>query len=181
MIERSLENDILSSLGQFPAVGIIGSRQVGKTTLALMVAESRQNKAVYLDLERTSDLAKLGDAELYLRSVADSLVIIDEIQRRPDLFPVIRSLIDEQRRPGRFLILGSASPALLKQSSESLAGRIAYHELKPFSVREVVTLPADINRLWNRGGYPGENRGQPPIIVLTLRINARSVTRRDTY
>ena len=142
------------TLGQFPAVGIIGSRQVGKTTLALMVAESRQDKAVYLDLERPSDLAKLSDAELYLRSVADSLVIIDEIQRRPDLFPVMRSLIDEQRRPGRFLILGSASPALLRQSSESLAGRIVYHELKPFNLQEVGTSTEDINLLLNRGGYP---------------------------
>jgi hypothetical protein len=154
MIKRSLENDILLSLGQFPAVGIIGSRQVGKTTLAMMIAENRLGKAVYLDLERPSDLAKLGDAELYLRSVADSLVIIDEVQRKCDLFPVIRSLIDEQRRPGRFLILGSASPALLRQSSENLAGRIVYHELKPFDVREVGTLPETIERLWNRGGYP---------------------------
>jgi predicted AAA+ superfamily ATPase len=154
MIKRSLENDILLSLGQFPAVGIIGSRQAGKTTLALMIAQNRPDRAVYLDLERPSDLAKLGDAELYLRSVADSLVIIDEIQRRPDLFPVLRSLIDEQRHPGRFLILGSASPALLKQSSESLAGRIVYHELKPFSLQEVGTAPEDVNRLWNRGGYP---------------------------
>ncbi|MCX5644741.1 MAG: ATP-binding protein [Phycisphaerae bacterium] len=154
MIKRSLENDILASLGQFPAVGIIGSRQVGKTTLARMIAESRSEKAVYLDLERPSDLAKLGDAELYLRSVADSLVVIDEIQRRPDLFPVLRSLIDEQRRPGRFLILGSASPALLKQSSESLAGRIVYHELKPFDLQEVGALPENLSRLWNRGGYP---------------------------
>lgn len=154
MIKRSLENDILLSLSQFPAVGIIGSRQVGKTTLAMMIAERRSNRAVYLDLERPSDLAKLGDAELYLRSVADSLVLIDEIQRRPDLFPVMRSLIDEQRRPGRFLILGSASPALLKQSSESLAGRIVYHELKPFDLQEVGALPEDLNRLWNRGGYP---------------------------
>jgi predicted AAA+ superfamily ATPase len=154
MIKRSLENNILQSLGQFPAVGIIGSRQVGKTTLAMMIAESRPDKAVYLDLERPSDLAKLGDAELYLRSVADSLVIIDEIQRKPDLFPVIRSLIDEQRRPGRFLILGSASPALLRQSSESLAGRIVYHELSPFDLREVGASPETVNRLWNRGGYP---------------------------
>jgi len=154
MINRVLENDVLVSLGQFPAVGIIGSRQVGKTTLAMMIAESRSDKAVYLDLERPSDLAKLGDAELYLRSVADSLVIIDEVQRKPDLFPVIRSLIDEQRRPGRFLILGSASPALLRQSSESLAGRIVYHELKPFDMREVGTSPETIDRLWNRGGYP---------------------------
>jgi len=154
MIKRILENDVLVSLEQFPAVGIIGSRQVGKTTLAMMIAEGRSGKAVYLDLERPSDLAKLGDAELYLRSVADSLVIIDEVQRKPDLFPVIRSLIDEQRRAGRFLILGSASPALLKQSSESLAGRIVYHELKPFDVREVGTSPQTIDRLWNRGGYP---------------------------
>jgi predicted AAA+ superfamily ATPase len=154
MIKRSLENDILLSLDQFPAAGIIGSRQAGKTTLALMIAQNRPDRVIYLDLERPSDLAKLGDAELYLRSVADSLVIIDEIQRRPDLFPVLRALIDEQRRPGRFLILGSASPALLKQSSESLAGRIVYHELKPFSLQEVGTAPEVVNRLWNRGGYP---------------------------
>lgn len=154
MIKRVLENEILLSLGQFPAVGIIGSRQVGKTTLAIMIAENRSGKTVYLDLERPSDLAKLGDAELYLRSAADSLVIIDEIQRRPDLFPVLRSLIDEQRRPGRFLILGSASPALLRQSSESLAGRIVYHELKPLDLQEVGVSPETINRLWNRGGYP---------------------------
>ncbi len=154
MIQRSLQNAILTSLGQFPAVGIIGSRQVGKTTLARMIAESRPEKAVYLDLERPSDLAKLDDAELYLRSVVGSLVVIDEIQRRPDLFPVLRSLIDEQRRPGRFLILGSASPALLRQSSESLAGRIVYHELKPFDLQEVGASPENMNRLWNRGGYP---------------------------
>ena len=93
MIKRRLENEVLLSLGQFPAVGIIGSRQVGKMTLAMMIAERQSGKAVYLDLERPSDLAKLGDAELYLRSVADSLVIVDEVQRRPELFPVIRSLI----------------------------------------------------------------------------------------
>ncbi|MEN6423868.1 MAG: ATP-binding protein [Phycisphaerales bacterium] len=145
---------MLLSLGQFPAVGIIGSRQVGKTTLAMMIAERRAGKAVYLDLERPSDLAKLDDAELYLRSVADSLVIIDEVQRRPELFPVLRSLIDEQRRPGRFLILGSASPALLRQSSESLAGRIVYHELKPFDLQEVGVSLENVNRLWCRGGYP---------------------------
>lgn len=154
MIRRNLENEIGLSLQQFPAVGIIGSRQVGKTTLALMIAEGHVGKTVYLDLERPSDLAKLGDAELYLRTVADSFVIIDEVQRRPDLFPVLRSLIDEQRRPGRFLILGSASPALLRQSSESLAGRIVYHELKPFNLQEVGAGPENINRLWNRGGYP---------------------------
>jgi predicted AAA+ superfamily ATPase len=154
MIKRGLENDILLSLDQFPAVGLIGSRQVGKTTLAMMVAQRSAERAIYLDLERPSDLAKLGDAELYLGSMADSLVIIDEVQRRPDLFPVMRSLIDEQRRPGRFLILGSASPALLRQSSESLAGRIVYHELKPFNLQEVGASTDDMNRLWNRGGYP---------------------------
>jgi predicted AAA+ superfamily ATPase len=154
MIQRGLENEVLLSLDQFPAVGIIGSRQVGKTTLAMMIAERQSGRAVYLDLERPSDLAKLGDAELYLRSLADSLVIIDEVQRRPELFPVIRSLIDEQRRPGRFLVLGSASPVLLRQSSESLAGRIVYHELKPFDLQEVGASPDNINRLWNRGGYP---------------------------
>lgn len=154
MISRKLETDVLLSLEQFPAVGIIGSRQAGKTTLAMMIARGRSDKTVYLDLERPSDLAKVGDAELYLRSVADSLVIIDEVQNRPDLFPVIRSLIDEQRRPGRFLILGSASPDLLKQSSESLAGRIVYHELKPFDLQEVGASLENVERLWNGGGYP---------------------------
>ena len=178
MIKRSLDKDILLSLDQFPAVGIIGSRQVGKTTLALMVAESRQDKAVYLDLERPSDLAKLGDAELYLRSVADSLVIIDEIQRRPDLFPVMRSLVDEQRRPGRFLILGSASPALLRQSSESSVGRIVYHEFRSFNLQEVGAAPEDINRLWNRGGYPESFLAESDAASLKWREAFRSSTRR---
>jgi len=154
MIGRRLESEVLASLGQFPAVGIIGSRQVGKTTLAKMIAEKRSGRAMYLDLERPSDLAKLHDPELYFRSVADSLVIIDEIQRKPELFPVIRSLVDEKRQPGRFLILGSASPALLRQSSESLAGRIVYHELRPFDLEEVGSSPENVDRLWNRGGYP---------------------------
>lgn len=143
----------MSLLGQFPAVGLIGARQVGKTTLAGMIAEQTGGQAAYLDLERPSDLDKLAEPELYLRPHANRLVILDEIHRRPNLFPVLRSLIDEDRRNGRFLILGSASPDLMRQSSESLAGRIAYHELTPFNLLEV-DRDRDLTALWTRGGFP---------------------------
>ena len=135
-----------------PAVALLGPRQVGKTTLALEVAKSRPS--VYLDLESSSDLHKLSDPELYLREHAKELVILDEIQRLPNVFPVLRGLIDRARREGRgagqFLMLGSAAPDLLRQSSETLAGRIAYAELTPFTVTEV----EDLDRLWIRGGFP---------------------------
>ncbi len=153
MLHRSCTPQILSLLAEFPAVGLIGARQVGKTTLAKMVATQFDPRAVHLDLERPSDLDKLIEPELYLRPYADRLVVLDEIQRRPDLFPVLRALIDERRRPGRFLVLGSASPDLMRQSSESLAGRIAYHELAPFSLPEV-DRERFATRLWTRGGFP---------------------------
>jgi predicted AAA+ superfamily ATPase len=115
-------------------------------------------QAVYLDLERPSDLAKLTEPELYLEAHADALVVLDEIQRVPDLFPVLRSLVDAARRPGRFLLLGSASPDLWRQGSETLAGRIRFLELTPFQLSEVVGESAQdgriLKKLWLRGGYP---------------------------
>jgi len=125
---------------------------VGKTTLARQVARSLGKAAIYLDLERPSDLVKLSDPELYLERHASSLVILDEIQRVPGLFPVLRSLVDAKRRPGRFLVLGSASPALVQGASESLAGRIAYLELSPLHASEVAVRKRD--QLWLRGGFP---------------------------
>lgn len=150
MIARVQQKDLEISLTHFPVVGLVGSRQSGKTTLAKMIATKRD--AVYLDLERPSDLAKLEHPEIYLSTVADRLVVFDEIQRMPGLFPLLRSLVDEEpTRPGRFLVLGSASPGLIRQASESLAGRIIYHELTPFTGFEVGW---DWHRLWVRGGYP---------------------------
>ena len=153
MIKRYLQKKIEQSLLNFPVVSIIGSRQCGKTTLAKVIADSIQKPTLYLDMERPSDHAKLQEAELYLEELTGKLVILDEIQRKPDLFPLLRSIVDNNpEKKGRYLILGSASPSLVRQSSESLAGRIIYHELSPFSLKEVETK--DIYNFWLRGGYP---------------------------
>jgi uncharacterized protein len=152
MIDRILHRDILQSLRHFPAVGLVGARQVGKTTLAQMIAGQWPEKTLYLDLERPSDYAALSEPELFLTRHTKKLVIIDEIQLRGDLFPVLRSLIDMDRRSGRFLLLGSSSPDLMRQSGESLAGRIAYHELSPLLLGELPTDKMDL--LWMRGGFP---------------------------
>jgi uncharacterized protein len=154
MRKRYLESDLLQSLRHFPVVALVGPRQVGKTTLARVLSR-KFGGAVYLDMERPSDAARLADPELYLESLADRLVILDEIQRRPELFPVLRSLVDAKRRNGRFWLLGSASPDLSRQASESLAGRIVYHELQPFTMREVDGADVGYTSLWNRGGFPG--------------------------
>lgn len=153
MIPRRIAPRLGESLDQFPVVALLGSRQVGKSTLARVIAQERS--AVFLDLERPADVAKLRDAEIFLNSVSDKLVIVDEVQRLPELFPQLRVQVDADRRPGRFLLLGSASPDLRRQSAESLAGRIEYHELTPFTLDEVGATPENQQRLWLRGGYPG--------------------------
>ncbi len=154
MIGRRLQAQLRSLLAEYPAVVLLGPRQVGKTTLALEIAEMMDS--VYLDLESTADRAKLSDVELYLRDHEDRLVIFDEVHRVPDLFRSLRGLIDRGRRKGkragRFLLLGSASMDLLRQSGETLAGRVAYLELNPFDVLEVDASARD--RLWVRGGFP---------------------------
>lgn len=152
MVKRKLKNEILSSLSDFPVVGILGARQVGKTTLAKMIRREYKGKTVYLDLELEDDLYKLQQPQIYLEQHANSLIIIDEIQSKPELFSLLRALVDMDRRPGRFLVLGSASRNLLKQSSESLAGRIYYHELSPFTFDEI--KDDNFNTLWLRGGFP---------------------------
>jgi len=156
MIERRLATILKKRLSQAPVVALLGSRQVGKTTLARGLDMGKPSH--YLDLERPSDIAKLTDPELYLGRFADHLVILDEVQRLPGLFPVLRSLIDERRRAGersaQFLILGSASPELLQQSSETLAGRISYLELDPLNLTELGHGEGVMDRHWFRGGYP---------------------------
>lgn len=132
-------------------VALLGARQVGKTTLAHELARAHPRKSTFFDLERSADLSLLADPELALRSLT-GLVVLDEVQRRPDLFPSLRVLADRRPLPSRFLVLGSASPALLRQASESLAGRIAFHELPGLSLAEVGARKLD--RLWLRGGFP---------------------------
>lgn len=154
MLPRHKLQTVLARLDQFPAVALLGPRQVGKTTMAEAIADQRPS--VYLDLEAAADREKLADPALYLSNHEDKLVILDEVQRVPALFEALRGLIDRGRRrnkrTGRFLLLGSASIDLLKQSGESLAGRIAYVELSPFNVLEVEGAASD--RLWIRGGFP---------------------------
>lgn len=151
-IPRHLENEIRSSLKKNPVTAILGPRQCGKSSLAKQIIKA-QKDVIYLDLERPSDLKKLDDPEWFLSSQKDKLVCLDEIQRKPDLFPVIRSLVDEFRTPGRCLILGSASRDLIKQSSESLAGRISYKRLTPFLWNEI-SDHVSIERYITRGGFP---------------------------
>ena len=158
MIKRIAAAEIEEALLYQAAVAIVGPRQVGKTTLAREIAEKRHG-SVYLDLESPANRDRLADPELYLQQFEDTLVVLDEIHRAPEIFASLRGIIDQGRRAGkgigRFLILGSASIDLLRQSSESLAGRISYIEMDPFLTLE---LPADIGtltRLWLRGGFPG--------------------------
>lgn len=154
MVPRLLAHDIVTSLRLFPVVALVGSRQTGKTTLARAIAEQVEGGVAFLDLERPSDLTRLSDAELYLSALESRLVIIDEIQRRPDLFPLLRVLVDEPNNERRFLILGSASPTLSRQANESLAGRVVQHVLEPFVYEEVDADAEHMRRLWLRGGYP---------------------------
>ncbi len=154
MIQRNLLSRILQDLTYFPIVGIIGPRQVGKTTLSKMIQEEYAVKPfLYLDLELTSDLNKLRDAETYLQFHEDKCIIIDEIQRMPELFALLRALVDKKKEPARFIILGSASPGLIRDASETLAGRIAYCELTPFSFTEIKNI-IPMREHWLKGGFP---------------------------
>jgi uncharacterized protein len=149
VLDRDVVCDaIVSGLKRSPVVGLLGPRQCGKTTLAREVAASN---ALFLDLENPRDLALLDEPFMFLGQQR-GLVVIDEVQRRPELFPVLRVLADRKPLPARFLLLGSASPELLQQSSETLAGRIAFIELTGFDITEVGAATAD--KLWRRGGFP---------------------------
>lgn len=156
MLTRWLTRKLQKNISQVPTVALLGARQVGKTTLAKMIAKDRNS--IYLDLESPEDLLKLSDPGSYLASHGDKLVILDEIQRVPDLFMVLRGLIDRNRAQGRtsgqFLLLGSASMDLLRQSSESLAGRISYIEMSGLNLLEVGERRNDLQKLWLRGGFP---------------------------
>lgn len=157
MIYRRLENQLVAALQRVPSVVLLGPRQIGKTTLSHEIAEKLP--AIHLDLENQSDLLKIQDIQLFHRENRDKLIVLDEVQRKPEIFTDIRSIIDAERRKGRktglFLFLGSASLDLLKQSSESLAGRISMMELFPVDALEYEAhTPGQLSTLWLRGGFP---------------------------
>ena len=159
MIARSVTPRLIQLLQLFPVVCLTGARQTGKTTLARFLASMLPSPMLYLDVERSSDRDKLREAEIFLSAHRDHCVVIDEVQRLPELFPLLRSLVDEDRtdarqgKAGRFLLLGSAAPDVMRQASESLAGRVAYIELSPF-LRSEVSDTVSVIEHWNRGGFP---------------------------
>ena len=171
MIDRAMHvQAIQRRLRDFPVVAIIGPRQVGKTTLARQVLSTwKRTPTTAFDLESPADLARLDDPLLALADLR-GLVVLDEVQHMPEIFRILRVLADRPRRPARFLVLGSASPDLLRQSSESLAGRIAYYELSGFRLREVGS--ENLSRLWLRGGFPRS---------YLAASNARSSTWREEF
>src|ERR1700760_1912777 len=157
MIKRRIESKITEALERSPSVALLGPRQVGKTTIALNISET--TPSVYLDLENRRDLQKVQDIEAFHAENSDKLIVLDEVRRLPEIFAPLRGIIDQERRKGnrtgQFLFLGSASIDLLQQSSESLAGRIAYMELHPIDVTEYAGNSLDkLNSLWVRGGFP---------------------------
>ncbi|MBM3415516.1 MAG: ATP-binding protein [Bacteroidetes bacterium] len=153
MIKRFAEQELIKTFRLFPALALLGPRQAGKTTLAKALLKSLQKKGLYLDMENPDDHFLLQNPVPFFEQYKNDCIIIDEIQRIPELFPILRSVIDKHRKPGRFFFLGSASPDLLAKSSETLAGRIYYHELSPFILKEVVTKYSS-ERLLIRGGFP---------------------------
>lgn len=150
MIKRRIEEKLLKTINFFPVTGIIGPRQVGKTTLAKKISTLIEKDTVYIDLENPRDQLKISDPNLFFESNLDRCIIIDEIQLQPNLFPIIRSMVDLNRTPARFILLGSSSPLLIKETSETLAGRIAYIELAGLNIEEV----SNYNELWFKGGFP---------------------------
>nr|WP_295930663.1 ATP-binding protein [uncultured Dyadobacter sp.] len=176
MIPRLAQEDIALLLDEFPAVGVLGPRQIGKTTLADLIAETQPVEPVYLDLENPLDVAKMIEPEAYFEAHKGKLIILDEVHRIPALFPVLRGVIDSRRREGfrtgQFLILGSASLDLLRQSSETLAGRIAYKELSGFVVNEIEGSGlSSQDRLWLRGGFPDSYLSKSDTASFRWRLN----------
>ncbi|WP_339874815.1 ATP-binding protein [uncultured Algoriphagus sp.] len=175
MIVRGLTFKLQELMPDFPAIAILGPRQVGKTTLVQELVERIGSQFIYLDLESPSDRSKLAEPEQYFDLHEGRLIILDEIQRMPDLFPLLRGVIDRRRKKGfrscQFLILGSASLDLIRQSSESLAGRIAYEELPGFNVLEADFSDGNVEKLWLRGGFPDSFLASSDRSSLTWRGN----------
>ncbi len=154
LIKRNLEEFVLQNLNVFPAVALLGPRQCGKSTLAKMLSE-KFSSFLYLDLQNPADLSMLSDPNLFFEANQEATICFDEIQLVPELFSALRSEIDRDRRNGRFILLGSASRDLIRQTSESLAGRIGIIELSPFSITELdLSEDFQIRNFWLRGGYP---------------------------
>ena len=171
MINRILYTDLLKALKNFPSLAILGARQTGKTTLAKQLAKQQKRKSIYLDLENPSDRDKLHDAFTYLDDNKEKLILLDEVQRMPELFAMLRSLIDRHRKSGRFILLGSASPHLVKGVSESLAGRIFNSHLGGITLLEYGDkMP--LKKHWFRGGFPD---------MLTAKSNLLFTQRMDTF
>ena len=153
-VKRNIEKELITRMKYFPVVAVLGPRQCGKSTLIKELSKRIEN-FLYLDLQNDDDIKKLDEPNIFFNFNKDKTICLDEIQNRPELFRVLRSVIDSDRRNGRFIILGSASRDLIKQSSESLAGRISYLELTPFLLTEVYNEEKDsLYRIWSRGGFP---------------------------
>lgn len=153
IVERKSFLECIELSLEFPVLGIVGPRQVGKTYLAKLLQSKLKKESIYLDLELDTDLRKLNDPQYFLEQYEDKTVILDEVQHVPTLYPLLRALVDQNRVPGRFILLGSASPELIRDVSESLAGRIAYVEIAPLSLTEI-DRSISLNDLWLRGGFP---------------------------
>ena len=154
MINRLYTSSLDKLMKQFPVVAILGPRQCGKTTLAKEFKKTNKRKTYYFDLESPLDFQKFYDSQLFLTDLENDCVIIDEVQRMPELFALLRHLVDRKKRPGRFLLLGSASPDMIKGVSETLAGRIAYIDTNPLHITEVPFKTTTLQKHWFRGGFP---------------------------
>lgn len=154
MIKRRIEEELANLLGIFPAVALLGPRQVGKTTLVRGLLNNIPQRIVYFDLENNDDLIRMENPAFIFEQCRDACIVLDEIQRMPDLFRQLRPIIDEHRTPGRFILTGSASPALVKGVSESLAGRIAFAEMSPVNLLEAIGSGIPQEQHWFRGGFP---------------------------
>lgn len=180
MIQRATTERIRKGLRAYPAVVLLGPRQIGKSTLVLALAKIIKKKNIFLDLEKQSDQRKLHDPEVFFKSYQDHLVVIDEVQFMPELFTTLRPVIDEYRKPGRFLLLGSASPELVKGVSESLAGRVLYLELAGVTIQEAAAYKIDNNVVWLKGGFPASLTMRSAALSLQWRKQLiRSFVERD--